>query len=102
MQYSPVCERRLNRIGIARWALHTPKLFQSMLDLARGIRRGIEREVQHGGSERGGGRDHRHMVRGGKAGAVYSKIGKRVTQQCVPALEPLNEILLPTRTRGQG
>src|ERR1700682_729331 len=42
------------------------------------------------------------MVRGGKMGTEYSKIGKRVPQQYVPALDPLDEILLPTRTRGKG
>src|ERR1700736_3850280 len=41
------------------------------------------------------------MVRGGKTGTEYSKIGKRVPQQCVPALESLDEVLLPTGTCGQ-
>ncbi len=83
-------DRRLNRFGVAGWALQTRKLFQPILDVARGGRRSIEREMQHGGGERGGGGDHGHMVGGGKTGTKHPEIQKGVPQQRVPALEPFD------------
>src|SRR5258708_24294961 len=41
------------------------------------------------------------MVRCCKAGTEYSKIGEGVLQQRVPALELLDQVLLPTGTVGQ-
>ena len=63
------------------WAGKRRQLLQPILDIARGGRRRIKREVQHGGGERGGGGDDRRIVRGGKTGAEHAKIEEGVAQQ---------------------
>src|SRR6267142_813522 len=94
-------DRRLYRGSIATRVWQGRQLLQSRLDVACSGWRRIEREVQHGGRERGGDRDHRCLVGGGESGAEYAKIEKGVSQQRVPALELLDKILLPVRTCGQ-
>ena len=74
MQQPTMRDRRLYRGGIATRVWQGRQLLQSILDLARRGRRRIEREVQHGGGERGGGRNHLRAVRGGQTRAEYAEI----------------------------
>ena len=59
MQQAAMRDRRLYRGVVVTGIWQGRQLFQPILDLTRGGRRRIQREVQHGGRERGGGGDDR-------------------------------------------
>ena len=100
MQHSAMRHQRPDRLGVAGWRPERCELVQPFLHGKCGCRRRVEREVQHGGGERAGGRDQRPTTVGcGEPGAEQSEICERVLQQRVLALEFLDQFFLPIHQR---